>query len=209
MRTLLRRRLQEVEADNWQDTDLNDLLNLGLHEVQKRIVSVDPFAFLWIDTTHLVQGQSLYKKPVGFWYEYELNLLDTTANPPRYTRMVRNDYEALRDAGTGNAAQYAHAGQYFFIAPAPEAAVASGLQILWMPSLEMAVDSDVPDIHFAMHNAVVVATQLITFGETGVAREAIAAEYEGLANPEVIARYYHRSAADLDQIKIDTGKVIY
>lgn len=212
MRTLLRRRIQETVADNWQDTDLNDLLNLGLHEVQKRIVHIDPFAFLWIDTTHLVAGQNLYKKPVGFWFEFEVNILDTNSNPSTYVRLVRNDYEALRNRTASNSSseqQYAHAGQYLYLSPAPSSNLTNGLQLLWMPTLEMAVDTDVPDIMFPLHFAAVVAAQLFTLGETGIARDSIAAELDSLASPDIIGRYYQRSGADLDQVKIDTGKRIY
>jgi hypothetical protein len=200
MRTLLRRRLQESTADQWQNSELDDLLNLGLHEVQKRVVAVDPFFLVYIDEADIVAGQALYKKPVGFWYEFELKYLDSTTG--EYVRMTRDDDpDTQKMAGTSGTPKYSHFGQYFRVMPEPVTSLADGLQISWMPTMDMAADSDVPDINIALHSGIVVAAQLVTLGETGVDRSTIAAELESLTNPEIIGRYYHRSAADLDQIK--------
>lgn len=201
MRTLLRRRLQESTADQWQDSDLNDLLNLGLHEIQKRVVAVDPFFLVYIDEADSVGSQDLYKKPVGFWYEFSLEVKDSAAG--EYKRIKREDDPEVQLSGNATVQTYSHFGQYFRIKPAPAVNLVDGIRLSYMPTLEMAADSDVPDIHLALHMAAVVAAQMVTMGELGVARDTIQAELESLSNPEIIGRYYHRSAADLDQVKVD------
>src|SRR5262245_28678692 len=95
MRTLLRRRIQEQTADQWQDADLNELLNEGAREVQRRLIHIDPMCVAYIDVADLVSGQELYAHPAGFLYEYALKIYDVAAQ--KYKRIGRDDEEELRD----------------------------------------------------------------------------------------------------------------
>src|SRR3970040_2109103 len=65
MRTLLRRRLLEPTADQWDDSPLNSLLNLGLALVRKQVRKVDAeFDIRW-EYRDTVAGTSWYEKPAG------------------------------------------------------------------------------------------------------------------------------------------------
>ncbi len=201
MRTLLRRRLNESTADNWQDADLNELLNAGLHLVQKEVLKVDPLAFIHWSKDDIVSGQSYYPKPQGFWHEIEIAQLDAD-HPQGYKPMKKQDYNVARELAAGSTEVYCHVGRYFAIFPAPSTSVVDGLQIQWTPTLSMAVDTDVPDLHFALHMAVVLMAQKYALGETGDDQRRVKEELVELLSD--IPGYYLGSATENDRLWIDS-----
>lgn len=208
MAARLQRRLQDTTDEQWDAAARNELLNDGLREIQKRVILIDPYFLIYVDRADVVNGEARIKKPVGFLYEFKLER--KTSATGDYSKMTRlDDVDASVRASNSTANIYSHDGQYFKLSPTPSASVASGLQLTWMPTLAMAADTDVPDLHIALHFAVVLAAQVIALGDTGVARESVAAELESQAGPEVISRYYHRTAADPDYIQIDSGRAPY
>lgn len=164
MRTLLRRRINEVTADNWTDGDLNDVLNLGLHKVQQRISMVDPEAIVHIARAPIVLNEEFVAKPQGFWYEKDVRLLDVSTG--KYVSVQPLDYYLAKDVSTGDTV-YSHVGRHFALHPIPDASVSAGLEILFVPTLDMAADTDVPDVNLGLHETVVKAAQLLLMPETG------------------------------------------
>lgn len=194
MRNLLRRRLQDaggINAQNWEDTDLNELLNLGLHKAQKAILKVSPLAFMAIDKQTIEEDQEFYAKPDGFWYERQIQLLDTSEN--RYRTIKREDYEiASRRESTSSEITWSDFGRHIAIFPVPSARVALGLRWLYVPTLEMSADNDVPQIHQGLHTLPLWYAHRLALGETGETNEAIR-DVEGLIGADLadIPDYYH------------------
>lgn len=204
MRTLLRRRLNETSADLWQDADLNDLLNAGAHRTEKEVLKVDPLAFIYIDQLDIAANQVFYAKPQGFWYEMEVGYKDS-ADVTGYRELVKRPYWVARASASGGEVVYAHLGRFFALYPKPSVSVAAGLQLLYVPTLSMAADSDVLDIHLALHMAVVVEAQLLALGETGDSRKELREEKADLVAD--IPLYYQSSAGAPDRLSIDVASL--
>lgn len=193
MRALLRRRLNEVVVDQWQDTDLNDLLNYGLHQTQKEVMKIDPQAFIYLYTADIVNGRDLYDKPQGLWYEIEVALLDVASNS--YSNVLRRkDYNVARTLQSADQPVYCNVGRFFGIYPIPSASVANGMRIMGVPTLEMTADSDVPQIHLGLHEAVVLWAQLLAIGETSEAAKDVKDVLANLLND--IPKFYFISGGE-------------
>jgi hypothetical protein len=204
MRTVLRRRLNEPVAGNWSDADLNDLLNTALVKVQADIMKVSPLAFVNIWHQDVVAAQEFYDKPVGLQYEYLVRLKDTTSG--LYFQIRNGDYYALvsRNLTLGTPPQnfnsivpetkYAHLGRHFAISPIPGVSVTAGLETIGVPTLSMALDTDVPEINLALHMLPVLWAHIFARGETQeplVQTLAVIDRLEAL-----IPDFYRQSAGD-------------
>lgn len=165
MRGVLRRRLNEQTPDNWSDVELNALLDESLFWVQKKIMRVDPAAFMAWSRTSLVANESFYNRPVGSWWEYEVAV---KGNPSEttYTPLPRQPYKAIR-AFTSDQSEtaYAKVGTFLAIFPAPTFSITDGLQIIYTPLLTMAVDTDVPAINPALHTMIAVKANQMALQE--------------------------------------------
>jgi hypothetical protein len=195
MRLSLRRRLQETDPDRWQDTDLDQCLNLGLVELQKEILKVDPEAFSFVDRMDLVAGQEFYEFPAGTWYEREIRLQATgsplTYGPPlrRVAFLERTDPSVL----AGSSAVYARFDRSrFVISPIPSASVVSGAEMVWVPTLTMALDTSVPPVHLGLHLAVVEFAEVIATADVGDTTEETLKDLARIINS--IPQYYLQSA---------------
>ncbi len=189
MRTLLRRRINEITADQWADGDLNDVLNLGLHQVQKRIMAIDPEAFIYIARAPITALEEFVPKPVGMWYEKAVRLKDSSTG--LYGGIEKMDYYLAETLTSGDAV-YSHLGRFLAIHPIPSANVTNGVEILYIPVLSMAVDTDVPDVHIGLHDAIVKAAQLSLLPETGEPFKDLQASLD--AELLEIPLYYRQSA---------------
>lgn len=218
MRTLLQRRISEpVGGDQWSDSDLNSILNEGCHLVQKEIMKLDPHAFIEIDTAPTVNGQNLYAKPTGLWYEHEVGIKGTGGSTwEPYNRIEwsdtrlfpipvirrddpydQNDYERVSRG-------YVNVGRYFWINPAPTDAVADGLRVVYVPTVEMGEDTDVPAIHQALHMAVVVWAQRLILGETHEDIDKVKDELRDLLGD--LPEYYKSSAGRNQNLRVEWYK---
>jgi hypothetical protein len=189
MRTLLRRRLNEQTADNWEDTELNDLLNDALLQVQKYVLKVNPEAAIYVDTAHVVADQELYAWPQGFLYEIEVAILDTASN--EYEEIDRASWSQTRRREDGATTQYAHHGRHFGLSPVPETSVSAGIRLRWVPSLEMADDADVPEVIPTLHPAIVLWAQKFALGETGDALDELRKEIADVVGD--LGEFYRKS----------------
>jgi len=164
MRTLLRRRLLEPTADQWDDSTLNSLLNLGIALVRKQIRKVDPeFDIRW-EYRDTVAGTSWYEKPSGTRGSVEIGLKGA-ASDSDWTALRRTAYHIARSIETGSDTVYCHRGAYIGIFPAPTASVTDGIQFLHAPTETLADDTDVPRIEESLQYAVVCWAALLAKGE--------------------------------------------
>ncbi len=202
MRSLLRRRINEVSADNWADADLDDILNFGLHKVQQRIMAVDPEAFIYKARTPVVANEEFIDKPVGMWYEKSVRLLNTASN--LYETIEPMDYDLAVLHEDDSERVYSHLGRFFALHPIPTTSVAAGFEILYIPTLDMAADSDVPDVKVPLHECIVKAAQLVLMPETGEPYKDLKESLENDLNE--IPLYYRVSAGRAPLLRPDVDK---
>lgn len=164
IRTLMRRRLNEQVADNWDDSTLNTLINLAYALVLKQIRKVDPEALIFWDYRDTVVNVNWYEKPSGTRGPVEVGLKGSSADTD-WSALVRKPYWLARD-WTGSDTVYCHRGNYIGIFPAPTVAVTQGIQFIHVPTDTLADDTDVPKIEQTLHYAIAVWAALIAKGET-------------------------------------------
>lgn len=204
MRSVLRRRLNELTQDNWTDVMLDDLLNTSLAQVQTDVMQVVPQAFVNIWRQDITAGQEFYDKPVGLQYEYLVRLKDTGSG--LYFQIRNGDYYQLQNRGLSLSTppqqfntlipetKYAHLGRHLAINPIPSVTVTNGLEIIGIPTLSMALDTDVPELNLALHMLPVLWANLFALGETQESAAAVTALIDRLTSQ--IPLYYRQSAGD-------------
>jgi hypothetical protein len=210
MRTLLRRRLQEPTADQWSDSDLNDLLNMSLARLQTIIMKYDPDAFLTVFRKDITVSQKYYETPADFLYIMTVEVLDVPSGNYGQIRSMKFQDTLNTVLGTAPimppvAQRYGRLGRKnLFLYPIPTATVANGLQITYCPTLVMANDQSVPDLPLVLHMAVVMRAQLYAMDETGEDAKAIQGALAEILSE--IPTWYLRSADEPDTLDIDLGK---
>lgn len=165
MRELLRRRLNEQVADNWDDNTLNNLLDLAYALVLKQVRKVDPEAVLFWDYRDTVAGSNWYAKPAGTRGPVEVGLKSSSADTD-WTPLKRRPYFIARDIVSSGDVCYCHRGEYIGIFPAPSASVTRGIQFLHAPTDTFATDNDFPKLESSLHYAIVLWSSLIAKGES-------------------------------------------
>lgn len=165
MRTLLRRRLLEPVADQWDDSTLNSLLNLGLSLVRKQIRKVDPEFDIYWEYRDTVAGTSWYEKPAGTRGSVEIGL-KKAASDSDWGALRRAAYHVARTHTSAADTVYCHRGAYIGIFPAPSASVSDGIQFLHAPTESLAEDTDIPRIEESLQYAVVCWAALLAKGES-------------------------------------------
>jgi hypothetical protein len=205
MRGALRRRLQEDVADRWSDADLNLALNHGLIELEKEILKVDPEAFSYIDRADIVANQEYYEWPDGIWYERELRYLNSSpALPLTYTSMRRINFNERADGAHTDASVTCYARfdrERFVLAPVPTASIVNGLEIVYVPSLSMAQDTDHPPVHLGLHLAVVLFAEIISLADVGDGSDETIKDLARMINS--IPQYYLVSAGTPARLVIE------
>lgn len=161
--TLLRRQLMEETPRNWDDAVLHDLINQGYHFAQKEIMKVDPEAFLEFVQRDLTVGVSYYARPDGDWFPNQVRVKDSTTG--KYSPITWKPFD-LAEEWTGESYVWARRGAYICIFPAPSTTIAAGLELIHVPTLTLAVDTDVPKIPLGIHLAIVYLAKVTALGET-------------------------------------------
>jgi hypothetical protein len=171
MRSMLRRRLQDVGAVSFETADLNTYLNLGLQFMQTAVLQGNPEAFQEISTTNLIttgDWPELYPKPVGLLkilkVEVDYNG-DGTYSQLKKARNDQMDQFVLGNVET-TLSRWSEKGRWIRIYEPPETAVADGLRLTFVPSLTMGSDTDVPDLPLILHKGIVYEAQLEALGDT-------------------------------------------
>jgi len=173
---VLRRRLQEDTPNRWSNENLNRLLNLALQETQKRILAIQPEAFKREYRADQVANQEFYEWPAGMWTSKKL----ATGNPT--DGFVRLSPIALIQAESGQAGFVPWDSRYFMLAPKPSDSVVNGIQCVCVPTLTMAVDTEVLPLPLAMHMAVVLYAEIFALGDVGEASAQAKSELEPIFN---------------------------
>ncbi len=182
-RTVLRGWLREATADQWTDTQIDTYLNLGLREVQKVIVSLDPESVKKTYVANLVAGtvgaDAIYSYPVGTWGVIEMGI---SADGINYLPMKRISLAQAR-AGyypdTGSESQYAFvpwSPREFSIYPMPATAVVNGLRAIVVPTLTMAVDADEFPAPLGFETLALKEAQRFALRDVGEPTDALSAE---------------------------------
>ena len=162
---MLRRRLNEESADNWDDSTLNTLIDLAYALVLKQVRKVDPEALLFWDTRNTVSGTNWYAKPSGTRGPVEVGVKKTTADTA-FEPLRRRPYHVARDITSEDEMVYCHVGEYIGLFPAPSISVTNGLQMIHAPTDTLAVDADVPKLENTLHYAIVLWAELLAKGES-------------------------------------------
>lgn len=187
MRTLLRRALNEILPDQFDDATLNIYLNEAVHQLQISVMKFDPDAFIWEATAALAKDQELYDLPTDLWQIRVISILDPTS--AKYipiekglltTARAGNNFStgafpAISAKGSGpyTSTHWFRMGQFLGFSPVPVANLAAGFKVTYVPTLGMALDTDVPPIHVGIHYGIVLWAVLIATGETAEATQAV------------------------------------
>lgn len=164
IRALVRRRLNEVVVDNWDDATLNVFIDLAYQLVTKQVRKVDPEAMLAWDYRATVVGEHWYEKPAGTRGPVEIAIKKSSADSD-WSPLKRKPYFVARD-WTGDEMVYCHRGTYIGLFPAPTVAVVDGIQFIHAPTDALAVDTDVPKLEPTLHLAIAIWASLIAKGES-------------------------------------------
>ena len=165
MRTLLRRRINEPIADNWDDGTLDSLINVAYVLVQKQVRKVDPEALLAWEYRDTAVGAVWYEKPSGTRGPVEVGLKSSPLDAD-WTPLTRKPYFLARQYVSTPDTVYCHRGRYIGIFPAPSQAVTQGLQFMHAPTDSLALDTDVPRLEESLCYAIVVWAALLAKGES-------------------------------------------
>lgn len=165
MRTLLRRRINEPIADNWDDSTLDSLINVAYALVLKQVRKIDPESLLSWDYRDTVAGTIWYEKPSGTRGPVEVGLKSAAADTD-WKALTRKPYYIARQFTSAVETVYCHRGRYIGIFPAPTTAVVQGIQFIHVPSDSLATDTDVPKLEETLHYGIVVWAALLAKGES-------------------------------------------
>lgn len=163
--TLLRRRLMEDVADQWDDNTLNTFINLAYALVQRMVRKIDPEAMLFWDYRSSVATIHWYEKPAGTRGPVEVALKKTSADTD-WKPLRRAPYYLARDWTNADDTVYCHRGAYIGIFPAPSTSVTNGIQFIHAPTDSMSAAADVPKLETTLHYAIVLWAALIAKGES-------------------------------------------
>ncbi len=205
---LLRRRLQEKVAHNWEDVDLKALLNLGLHRTQLAIKQAHPDVALHRAIADIegpgTTDNDLIVFPPGFVSEYLVEMLDDGGV---YRKIKRLNFRETIDRAEGSDTRYARTGKWLKLSPPPTAHVTNGIRIWYVPTLTMADDSDIPDIPLVLHEGPIIWANRIALGETGETSKELAADW--IEFKQLILETYNVTDADPQYLNVDIDKSVF
>jgi hypothetical protein len=200
MRALLRKQVQDVAEDQWQDSELDSILNLAYANVQKEIVKVDREAHLFWDYIDTVAGTSWYPLPQTFGISHvgvKLAASDTgytVLGPPKR-------YRDVKDVETSSTTYYSIRGQWIGIFPAPGVGVTSGIELVHTPIMSIGAglgnDGEVPRIKLPLHLAIVWWAKLICLGDTDEQAGEARARLAEMINDIPVWYSAHSDAVDI------------
>lgn len=148
MRVWVRRRLHDEGADpRYSESDIDSALVVGAQQVQAAIEEINPEAFEREYRANLQIGKSAYQLPRGYLRTKTL-LLDLNGDGNYETEVDKTRMWRIRKP-SGRLALAQQGGVYYAVSGGvlnlsyqPTAEVEDGLQLWYVPSLEMADDDD-------------------------------------------------------------------
>lgn len=180
-----------AEEDNWNDAQLNRYLNSGLAHIESKILLVDPMAFVEVDSFGLIAGQDLYPVPAGAMTVLRLN-------QPKRLRFLQESVVAKENEDGATARlplRYGRLGRYMRLAPKPTTTIADVMTITFVPTLTMAADADVPDIHENLQWLILLRAAIIATNGTSE-KERLAGFLSQLSKGSDDIATYYRPQAD-------------
>lgn len=207
MRTLLRRRLREVVADQWADSDLDELLNTALAWMQTMILALDPDANLVHYAKDLTADDYMYETPASMITPIAVEIKDADGVYRKASKMKFADLLARQvDSVEGDGPRYARFGRAkIAISPTPSSNVSQGIRFTFVNLLTMGADTDVPSsVPLNLHLGIVYKAEIIAVGE---GREAVKdTQIELNSMVQGMTGWYLPSGDELDTIDFDLGK---
>jgi hypothetical protein len=146
MRSWVRRRLHDDgEQKRFTNGEIDTALNVGAQQVQAAIEAVNPDAFEREYRTNVLASEPAYQLPRGFLRSKSL-LLDLTGDgateawhrPISWFRTPKGTNYMDQQGGY----HYGYAGGVLRVFPVPDSDVEDGIQLWYVPSLEMSEDDD-------------------------------------------------------------------
>lgn len=162
IRTITRRYIMEATPHNWDNSTLNDCINSGLEMVQKEILKVDPESFLEWTRRDIAANESFYFLPEGLWMPNQVRLKDETTG--KYAKLPWKPFD-VAETWTGSTV-WSRRGRYVALFPTPEKVIVAGLELIFVPTLVLAADGDIPPIPLGLHRAIPYLAKIIALGET-------------------------------------------
>jgi hypothetical protein len=203
-RVLLRRRLQEVVADQWSDAELTTLINAALGRMQTLLMRVDPDAFVSIYTKDTAAAQPYYENPPAMLTLLTLEQKITASSD--YTKVKpKKRVDILSRVSGDSDLWYARLGRTNIqLSPTPTAAVASGLRFTFVNTLTVADDSDVFGLPFPLHMGIVYWAEVMAIGEGRQSAKDTKDELTAMIND--IPSWYLQSGDENPTLDIDLSK---
>lgn len=205
MRTLLRKRIQEVSADQWTDSDLNSLLNVALSRIQTLVMKVHPDAFLYRYYRNIEANNEFYGWPAGLLFVVSVET-KTSASGSYKRRRPMKYVDTLDTPASSAEPRYARVADFLVHSPTPTENISQGIRIWGVPTLTMAADSDVPAVVLPLHIAAVYWAQVFAVGETKEVIKVVKEELAAIISD--IPQWYHVSGDEPATLDIDLGKDI-
>ena len=193
---MLERRLQDTVNAQWTAATLNTYLNYGLQYMQKRILEVEPQAFVYTDSANITVNEPSYPMPANAMWEVAVYIKSNAADA-EYQWLDRIELPWIQAGGSLHWREnpyttgYARRGRYLVIHPKPSATISAGLKLEYVPWLVMGSDTDIPEIDPGLQEGIVYRAEEIALGDT--AQEAVKAKEDLSQVVTDIARYYRRS----------------
>lgn len=179
MRAILRRRLQETKPDNWTDSELSEILNEAYVWVQLQFYQSNPDGLMHIDYTTIESGKSFYPFTRGMVSVKEMGYIDTTdptgyrdLGPSREFWLNRRETARIVDE-----ISWSNMGRHFALFPKPPATIANAIRKIWIGTLTLANENDVPEIPFN-HLSIVAKAQIMAYAETGDDSKGVKSELD-------------------------------
>lgn len=209
LRTILRRRVQEVTAEQWTNAELDELLNLAYGRVATHLLRYNPDAFISIYTKDLTSGDQTYASPPGFLFPMQVRVKDADG---QYRKAKRKKWADIRkreeDAtDTSDEVWYAQLGRNtIYISPSPTSNVAAGLELTFsgVPTIAVADDTAVPDLPLPLHIGLVYWAEIMAIGEGRESSASVREELNSLLAD--IPNWYMASGDEPDTLDIDLQK---
>lgn len=197
IRTRLRRFINDVDAVEWSDAELNSEINEAYAWVQKEIRKVNPEAHLFWDTMDVTSGTSWYPLPATFAVsEFGMK---SAASDTDFTRLDKKAYEDIKGL-TGVTYYYCRRGQWLGIFPAPSASVTNGLQLVHTPIMQLSADADIPRIKLGLHLAVAYRAAETLLGDTDENRPTMREKLGDIIND--LPFWYDEDNDDADRFQV-------
>lgn len=188
---MLRRRLQEGTANRWENSDLNMVLGLGLQEMQKKILTLNPDAFKYVDRADIAANKEFYEEPLGTVTIFDVRIKSDSTGLYESLGDPIPRHEAIKN--TNATQRWFQWDRYIGLSPIPSANKTQGLELEWGPTLAMSDDGDIPPIKVPLHMGIVIWAERFALGDSGETVDGVDKDLAPYVN--AIPQFYQPRAA--------------